>query len=236
MANDSVNLKYTSYSKFFSNVKALRQEININKSRKPVSKFSEKDEIEIGRGASYALFPELLDDISKDRQVTVKSFKQALSDRGVTDIDYQNKILFLILQNKAGIQYYMGDLVNSLLLENQYQLLMSNYDLELKVNSSNEVTLIFKAIWNDITQDPRVPAIEANIEVSITPGNAKIANFNLTKIGDTEQANNGFKFLQDNQQNILGKLITYIMDVFGFDTGRTLESKEDDSEESSLSP
>ncbi|KTD62830.1 hypothetical protein [Legionella shakespearei] len=237
MANDSLNLKYTGYSKFFTNIAKIRNEIKAVRGSANMSVFTEADAREIGRGKSYAVFPELIKDVDEGRTITIESFKTALTDRGITNTEFQNKILYLVLQNRAGIHYPLGNIVNSLLLENGHQLLMNrNYNVALKVNSSNEITLVFKGVWEDFTQDPRVPAIEADVEVKITPEKAEIINFHLTKIADTEQANNGFQFLQENHQNILSKLITYLRDMLGFDTGRTLESKEDYVEESHPAP
>lgn len=233
MANDSLNLKYTGYGKFFTNIAKIRKEINVNKDSAYISEFTDADEREIGRGKSYAVFPELVKDVNEERDITLESFQNALAKRGIIDPDFQKKILYLVLQNRAGIQYPIGNIINSLLLENGFQLLMNrNYGLELKVNSANEVTLTFKGVWEDFTQDPRVPAIGAHVEVRITPEKAEISNFYMTKIADTEQANAGFNFLQENHQNILLRLITYLMDLFGFDTGRTLESREDNLESS----
>lgn len=230
MAIDSLNLKYSRYSNFFSKVSQIHKEIKKYKNSTSLAEFTKEDDNEIRRGTSYAVFPELQDDVKQGREVTLQTFRNALDTRGITDTDFQNKILYLILQNRAGIHFAFGNIVNGLFHndENDFTLIMDrDYTLEMKVNGDNEVTLVFEATWDDYSKDPRLPAITVNIEVNITPDMASISNFNISQTAETPQANAAFKFLEDNQQNILQKLITFLKEIFGFNSELRLESNED---------
>lgn len=229
MTINSLNLKYSRHSSsFFSNINKIHEEIKEYKNSASLSAFTQAHETEIGRGKSYAIFTELRNDVTQGRKVTIESFRNALITRGVTDVDFQNKILALILQNKAGVQYPLGNIVNGLFLENNFQLIMNaNYGLELNVNNNNDVTLVFTGTWDDYSENPRKAAIKVNAEVTITPDMASISNFKISQIADTPQANAAFKFLEDNQQNILQKIITFLKEIFGFNSELRLESNED---------
>jgi hypothetical protein len=226
----SINLKYaTNNHGFFSNIDKIKTILSAHKQENDIATFDIKDESEIGRGQSYAVFPEL----KQGQKITVQSFRKSLEDRGVVDPEIQNKILNLILQNKAGVHYAMGNVINFLLLEKGFDLLMNaaGYTIELEVNGPMDVDLVFKAEWDNFREEPREASIAANVKINITPNSAAITDFTLTKLADSTVANSAFEFLQDNQQNILMKLITLIKHALGFNSELRIEqSNENDND------
>lgn len=224
----SLDLKYAKHDLgFFSQVEKINAEIKKFKRSNSTAEFTDAHSFEIGRGPSYALFPELLEIVDKGEQVTIPLFRKALHTRGITNIDFQNKILSLVLQNKAGIQYPIGNIVNNLFMNNNHSLLMDrNYKLSLKVDDPNCVKLVFKAVWEDYTTEPRKPSIDVCVEVYITPDVVAINDFKITQISDTPVAHAAYRFLEDNQQNIIEKILSYIKRVFGFNSELRMEEAQ----------
>ena len=224
-----VNLIYaTDGLGFFTKVNMIRGIIDKYKKDSAIAKFTEADEFEISRGASYAVFPELLTGVKEGHSVNLNAFRKSLTDRQITDIAFQNKILNLTLQNKSGVQYAMGKIVDGLFIDNELLIMMNhNYKLELEVDSNNSVNLIFKGVWEDVKEEPRQPAFEATVKINITPEKATITNFDLTKLSDTPETSTAYDLLIENQQNILMKLITFIKQILGFNSEFTLEKKDE---------
>lgn len=190
---------------------------------------TQKDIREISRGDTYALFDELCGD---DKTVTIESFREALSQRGVNDKDFQDKILFLLLQHRGGIQYKLGKLVSDILMENHNIMLgvKDNYGLNLEVNSPTEVSLTITTILQE--KDPwhsskQTPTIETAVKVNITSDMVVVKNFEVTKLGKSDTASQAFKALEDNQSNILKKFITLIRHAFGLDSELRIADSKD---------
>lgn len=227
-----INLKYSNAQPgFFSAAKQMSNIINQSKKDPSISTFNERDDFEIGRGASYAVFPELKEQVSQGKKITVTDFRRSLSERGVTDEAFQNKILNFTLQNKSGIQFAFGKIVDKLMLENDFLLTMNpNFKLNLKVESDQSVSMQFIAFWKDPTNAPEEPAIGLDVKVKITPDQIFIDRFDLQRFSDNPVAKDAMDFLQANQQNILMQLITYIKRVLGFDSELRLEQKGSNDE------
>lgn len=206
---------------FFSQLTAIKEEIKEIKSNAgPDIRFTKADELEIGRGNSYALFDEL-----KDSKITIDSFRRSLAKRGVVDLDLQNKVLCMILQDKIGVHFVLAKLVNSLFLDNDHTLLLNstNYELSLEVNNNKKLTLVFNGIWEDYTTAPRIPAISVRTAVTITPEAVAVNKFEITQLSSSGMASNAYQFLEKHQQNILEKIISYIKQFFGFNEELRLE-------------
>ncbi len=233
MANQSVNLKYASQGLgFFNNLGTIHTGIVQMKQKGSIANFTEVDEKEIGRGLSYALFPELKEHFNNGGVITIDLFKKLLSDRGVTYEAFQNKILSMVLQKKVGLQFRIGELINSLFLSNEFLLMVDHgYQLELVVNSSNNVSLHYKTSCYDYSSGEKVVGVlSVNTKVQITPELVTVSEFDVEQLIDTEESNKAVKFLEENQQNILQKLVTYIKRVFGYDSElRFEETKNDDN-------
>ncbi|MGC1181976.1 hypothetical protein [Legionella sp.] len=240
MAKESLNLKHAKRNLgFFSNITKMNKKVKEFKLLNSLVKFTQVDEGEISRGSSYAMFPELIDDVNKGGKVTIKSFRQALDERDIDDLDFQNKVLYMVLQTKIGLQFGLGailiDWFNS--QDNKFAINQDQSKASLEVTSNEKVTFIFKFILDDITIDPRKPAISALIYIDITPQKVAITDFNITQISDTPNASDAYQFLKDNQQNILEKILEKILSYFKqlFDLNNGLELEKDNDENFSWS-
>lgn len=213
---------------FFSDITKIKDDIKANKLRLNANGFTEKDKEEIQRGNSYAVFNELKASVSQGKMVTIESFKHSLASRGITDARLQNKILYMTLQTEMGIQYPLGNMVNTLFLENKYNLMMnSNYSLSMKVNSNRKVTVTLEGIVVDITTDLKEPEIAFTTSFTITPEEVALSEFKITQLSDSQTANDAYHFLKSHQQNIIEKIISYIKHFFGFHDELTLEKQEE---------
>ncbi|CAM2839625.1 Uncharacterised protein [Legionella steigerwaltii] len=229
-----VNLEYaTNGLGFFTKIKKINSIICESKKKDSISIFDAKDEKEIGRDRSYAVFPELRIENAK---ITLESFRRCLNNRGIQDLAFQNKILNMILQNRDGVQFAMNKIVDSLLyLEDEYPIWMRpdlpEYKIELEVDNNNSVNLIFKGIWETLTTDdsagPKENAIEACIKINISRDLVAITSFDLTKLSDMPNVTKAFELLEANQQNILMKLITFIRHVLGYNSELRLEERQE---------
>lgn len=233
MSQNTVNLKYaTNNHSFFSNLRLMENIIKDHKKSNPIATFDQRDETEIGRSTGYAVFPELKAQVQAGTPISVDDFRHALAQRGIYNPAMQNKILNFTLQNKAGLQFAMGGIVSALMAEAQLAMAMNhNYQLNIEVNGPDDVTLVFDGVWEDVTVEPREPAVSAHVEINITPSKILITDFNLTQVGDSAAANQAHDYLLSNQQNILMKLLTFIKHLFGFNAELRLEqeNKEDQS-------
>ncbi len=226
---NTLNLKYSKMDLgFFSGIAVVNKVMQEFKGEDSLAVFNIDHETEIGRGLSYALFPELRRDVIDGGQVTIESFRRALTTRGVSDIDFQNKVLCMILQNKAGIQFPLIGIIDILFHDNGHQLVRNaSYELSLEVNSEYDLTLVFKGTWDLYNTEPKEPAISVSASVNITPDMVAITDFNMTKISDSPEANAAYNFLENNQQNILEKILSYIKRFFGFNSELRLEETND---------
>ncbi len=226
MTKKSLDLKFSkSNLSFHSDIATIKTIIkDFKKSQSGfIAEFTEDDEAEIGRGTSYDVFNE-------GNKVTIESFKKSLSEKGVVDVNLQNKILCMVLQNRAGLQYPIGNIVNNLFLNNNYKLLMNqDYGLAIEVNSNKKVTLVFNGIWEDYTKNPREPAISVKASVAISSDEVAISNFTITQLSESPVASESYQFLKDNQQNILEKIISHIKQFFGFNDEFKLEENNDEN-------
>ena len=227
-----ISLKYSNDQLgFFSTAKQMSDIINESKKDKSISTFDGRDDSEIGRGMSYAVFPELKEKVNDDEQITVEDFRNALSTRGIKDEAFQNKILNFTLQNKSGIQFAFGKIIDKLLLENDFLLTMNtDFKLNLQVESDESVSMQFIAFWKDPTNAPTELAIGLDVKVNITPDQIFIDRFDLQRFSDNPVAKEAIDFLESNQQNILMKLITFIKRMLGFDSELRLEQKNENDE------
>jgi hypothetical protein len=110
------------------------------------------------------------------------------------------------------------------------------YKISMEVNRNNNVTLVFKGTWDDVNKEPREPAISASVSINITPNTVAITDFDITKIQDSEVANSAYKYLEDNQKNILEKLLSWIQRFFGFNSELRLEERKKDDMEWGITP
>ena len=224
-----IDLKYSKSPTLFSDISKVRKTIDAESTSSNIHEFTKAHENEIGRGLSYAVFPELQKGVEKGKSVTIESFRQALSARGVTDSNFQDKILSMLLQNKGGIQFPLGNIVNNLFMTNNHDLLFSNnYKLSLQVHSKDKVTLILKSTCDDYMHNNE-QVINVNIAIDISPAKVVIKNFEMEQISESQEAKDAFKFLEDHQQNILEKIVTYLKRFFGFDQELILEKTKEDS-------
>ena len=229
MAKQTLNLKYaTDGLGLFSKIAKINTIISNYKKTHSISEFTAADDVEIGRGRSYAFFPELAEFVAQGGQITVDRFRQCLTNRGINDVAFQNKILTLTLQNKSGIQFGMGRIIDGLFLENGFLLAQNpDYQIDMDVTHDDRVSLVYTGVWEDPTTEPRTPAIKACVKINISPDMVAISAFDLTKLSDNPVATAAYHLIEENQQNIIMKIITFIMHVFGFNSELRLEEKQE---------
>ncbi|MCW8407522.1 hypothetical protein OQJ13_00860 [Legionella sp. PATHC035] len=229
-----LNLEYaTNGLGFFTQIQRASSIIRESKQNDSISTFNAEDEKEIGRSSSYAVFPELR---SKNTKITLDGFRRCLADRGINDAAFQNKILHMTLQSRLSLHFAMNKIVDTLLyLQNEYPIWMSpdvpEHKIELEVVNDNSVDFIFKGIWQThVTDSPTgetVNAVEALIKINISREVVAITSFELTKLSDMPNVTKAFERLEENQQNIIMKLITFIRHALGYNSELRLEEQEE---------
>ena len=191
--------------------------------------FTQADEVEISRGSSYAYFPELRKHVDQDNSITIDDFRKTLTAKGVSDPLFQNKVLCMILQSKLGIQFGLVGTLDGLLL-NQVGSIISDAgtrEISMEVNNYNNINLNIKGEIKDFNNHDVPPLISFSICINITPDMVAITDYSLTQISNTPSADSAFKFFEDNQQNILEKILTYIKRFFGYNSELRLEENTD---------
>ncbi|MBL7478978.1 hypothetical protein [Legionella bononiensis] len=229
MSNRSLNLIYSSKtnkpSNFFSKIKLMNNIVLKFKKEDIINDFSSDDETEIGRSDSYAVFPELVQQVKQQHQITLDDFRTSLARRGISDRTFQNKILSLILQSKAGIQFGLGSAFNALFTDSQHQFyLTADYNLSIEVKNNQRVKLIYSAGWRDITKTTTEPELTARTEVDITPNRVALDKCIITQISDSPEAKNAFAYLESNQVNIVQKIILFLMNYFNLNSDIEIEN------------
>ncbi len=237
MSKKSFNLVYSSKPaqanssfNFFKNLEKMNEIILHFKLTDVINDFNAADEREIGRGASYAVFPELATMCQNYQQITLDAFRNSLKTRGVIDVAFQNKIMSLVLQNKAGLHYALGNILNGLLMENNHTFLMqSNYDLQLNVKDKDHIQLVFTGKWRHLTNEDGSPDLSATAIVNITPNKVCVDSFQVTQLSDTTETKDAFRFLEANQATLLEKIFIFLKKLFGMNADTELENvKKDD--------
>jgi hypothetical protein len=221
----SIDLIYGNKSSDLFNT--INQAISIlNNHSKPLHhNFNEKDEREIGRYDSYAYFDEL-----KEKKITTQLFKQSLQSRGIVDEVFQHRILDLILQNRKGIQFGLGTTTLALGHENNFVCSL-NPETEIKLNviSPEKIELECKFQLMDPLLSPTQPALDVDIRFLITPTSVHISTFKFDKISNTENTNNFFEYLQNNQENFFWRFIILIQKLLGMNVGIQIEQTKENA-------
>lgn len=230
MPHRQLDLIYAkSDSLFFANMAKMRSDITAKKKQKETFAFTEKDEEEIGRGQRYAVF----DALKKNKllRISTAGIRACLNDKNVTQIAFQNKILNMILQTKLGLAFPFTAAIHQLLLaENKGLNIVINQNktgMELKVEDTQHVTLIVKLVCTDMFDTDRPEDIfEASIKINISLETVELGNCHLTQLSDSHIATILYHHLEENQQNFLMKLITFIMRLLGFNDELVLEKTD----------
>lgn len=233
MSKKDINLKYAKQnSAFFSGLSFIKGAVA---KTMPIQPFNEADDYEIGRAGSYAIFPEL----KEVEKITVENLRQALSTRGIVDESYQNKILHMLLQNRAGIQFRLGSNIMKVISGRGEGLftLDENYGVEIKVIDKNSVDLIYTAKVNE--KDPWKAeevskAFDATVRINISPEKVLIKDCKFSKVLDNKNTNMAFQLIQGEQQNILMKLLSYIRHALGFDSELRIDKPQEEKNTVSL--
>ena len=221
----SIDLIYGNKSSGLFN--PINQAISLlNNLSKPLHhNFNEIDEAEIGRKDSYAYFDEL-----KGQHITTQRFKQSLQRRGIVDEVFQNRILDLILQSRKGIQFGLGNTILALGHENNFEYSL-NRETEIKLNviSQDKIELECKFQLMDTQLVPLQPALSVDIRFLITPTSVHISTFKFDKISNTENTNNFFEYLQNNQENFFWRFIILIQKLLGMNVGIQIEQTKENA-------
>lgn len=226
MSKKNIDLRYASNSSaFFSGLNKIK---NLVRQKSGITSFNQEDENEIGRGKTYAVFPELQ---AQQEQITIQHFRDALHQRGVTNESFQNKILAMLLQNRAGINFRFGmNILDLFDTSNAIFTLDENREVKIDIVDEKSVGLTYKAIINE--KDPwtskAYKAFEANVTVNISPEKVIIKAFDISKTYESEGTNDAYRAIQNQQQNILMKLLTYIKHALGFDSELRIEETQED--------
>lgn len=222
----TLNLIYSSAERlnFFGKIKQIGGIVFKFKSEGVINDFGTADENEVGRGDSYAVFPELQTMFESGEKITLAALREGLRSRGVVDQFMQNKAMTMLLQCKAGMHYAMGNVLNGLLLENGHNFLTRRYDVKFEVQSPNHVKLVFNGTWQNFMKDPREDSLQARVEIDITPERIAIYNFNVTQISKSPEAEQAFRFLQNNQTSIWQKIVTFFKTYFNANSDLEIEN------------
>lgn len=227
MTNKSLNLTYS--NRLFSDIFDQKKIIEKTKDETTLHEFTQEDKTEIARGDSYAYFPELKEHVAQGHAITIEDFMKTLDAKGVSDPLFQNKVLCMILQNKLGIQFGLVQILNGLLMSKGGSIIsdQSSLEISLEVNNPNNINLNIEGKIQDLTDNDVPPQISFSICINITPDMVAITDFTLTQMSNSPTADSAFKFLEDNQQNILEKILSYIKRFFGFNSELRLEENTD---------
>lgn len=210
---------------FFSKIKLAKG--LILEGKKTINDFSAADEVEIGRGNGYAVFPELV-----DKNITLDAIRNQLSNRGVTNETFQNKLLIFILQSKLGIAFALSNIVLGLLSENDGSYGVGKVDLSFEVQNEHHVKIIFN--HNLMGYPENNLSFQCHYEISIRPEQVVLNALQITLLSEKDSDKNTFAFLQANQASIWEKIIIFFKTLFNMNSDIVLEEKS--IEESSLSP
>jgi hypothetical protein len=218
---------YTNRQSFFTKIEGANSRVRtIDKT--PIG--TDKDKYEISRGDTYAVLDDMRD---PNIPITIATFRESLIKQGVTDAAFQDKILFLLLQHRGGIQFQLGKTISDMLMEEKgIPLSVGDNILTLKVNGPVDVTLTINTTLNekDLWDSEKVtPTLETSVKVNITPDMVLINDFEVTQIAETKTAAKAFNFFEDSQQNILEKFISFIRHALGFNSELRLEDKENNA-------
>lgn len=228
----SLNLKYSkNTSVFFTGIATVREVIKAHTHTKKHIPKTSRDDTEIGRGNSYAVLPELKEEVASRTPITIDSFKRALTGRGVSDINFQNKILCMLLQTKLALHFGLANVIINLLTsaDNDNPVCIDNKNLELSLEiNNNDVALIFKGDFSLAPYDAQSIKVSVSYRVNITPDMVAITDFNITHISDNDKTQDFYTALKDQQQNILYQILTYIKRLLGFNSELRLEESSHD--------
>lgn len=229
MSKKTIDLRYAKKSsEFISDLTEMKTKIKNKKDSDRV--FSDLDENEISRNSSYALFPELQEEVKQKNQLTTARFRQALAERKVDNTAFQDKILATFMQSKAGIQFGLIHAINDLLLTDKFELFKNNktQKLTMEVENEHSVLLRFKGEWDDGYNSQPIVGVE--FAISISPEMIEIRSCQLTQLADNEFADEVFNVLEQSEQNIFEKILSYVKQLFGYNHELRLEetTKEDE--------
>lgn len=219
--SNKINLLYAKRSsELFRLMRLAKIEDNYNWSEP----FNDKDEKEIGRGRSYAVFPELQTIVDKNEKITIAEFKKCLAAHGIVSKELQTRVLHSIIQNRAGFHYLLGGFIQAYLIKQEVNLSQnSEADFQAQVINSGKVLIKYKSNYCDPDSKP---IISINFSFSITPDNIKINTFEINKISNLPLAKKVFSILQESQNNFFISLLIYIKRLFGYDSELILDAKD----------
>lgn len=227
MAKSTINLIYSNNNLgFFSSLASIRTSINDYKQEPGFLRFTKKNEREIGRFNTYAFLPELNQLVQQGQNITTQSVRDVLHNRGLTDNQLQSKILVMLLQNKVGIQFVLGTVLANLFLSNGFPIFMHpDYHLDMKVNSSKDVTVTFNSTWLNQANLSSEKAFDVSIKFNISIDRVLLTDFSLNRLSDSAQLIKAEAIFSDHQQSFLMKIVNYIRHFLGFNSELLLEQQ-----------
>jgi len=224
----TINLVYSRYDLGFCPVVAnMKRLVQQAKRSNLIAEFTSRDEDEIGRGMSYAMFPELRQWVDNGQSISIDAFRDCLNQRGVHDPAFQNKILNLTLQTKSGIHYGLGALFIELCSAHDLHVSTEpDYKVSLEVIDNTSVDLVYKQTFYRPEEESVEQGVRVEVRVNISERRAAIRSFNVENLSDVSHP--VYDFFMANQQNILFQLITFIKNLLGFNSDLRLEEKDRD--------
>ncbi len=218
----SINLIYSKNNLgFFSNISIVKSKVEPFYKNPKNFEFDDRDHREISRGESYAFWDDLKVLVQNDQEISIDNFKESLKQQGITDENFQNRVLWLILQSKIGIHWCIPGLVVNLFKDKDYSLSIKHPMVSLNINHKDELLLNFSGTLTNLDNNESLSSF--NSCFVITPEMVAISDFSFTKISDSPIANDFFQFLEDNQHHFLQRLWLWIKRFFGFNTELRLE-------------
>lgn len=227
----------------FSNIQEMKKSLSELKKQTDSYTFDEKSVREISRSDSYAVFPELKTKMDKnpDYKITLDDIRESLKTRGINEEPLQNKVLFCLLQNKAGLQFGMASVIQSFLMESDINFYVDQESISVKLDVKNENEKVVKMIIDFSFRETIITkgsleskeAIKVHMEIDIAPKKVTLNHIQIEQVSKSEEADNAFKALQNNQSGLWSKIKTFFNNFaskyFGAKTDSSLENKEENS-------
>lgn len=216
MSRKSLNLLHNRQTFFQEKLHDMQAIISDYKKNTDINNYTEADLKEVTRGKSYALFPEL----NNLSSITLFDLKDGLVERGITDTLFQNKVMHMVLQSRAGLQFGLGGAIAATFME-QGAILRVDQDAtkqSLKIKSSNEVEFRFNFTYRQM--ENKNSLVKANLVINITPERTVLSKLNIVSRACTPELKSVMQNLKQCQASLLERIKAW----FKRQTGFTLES------------
>ena len=187
-----------------------------NSIKTPIVTDEVKDKFEINRGKAYAFFPELIDSAT---EISITNFKELLKAKGISDNDFQEKILTMILQNRVGIHFGIMKYISVCFLpENgdipEYSLPQDKISMNLEVIDSEKIEFHINSKVT-LTSDDNTEIANINILLTITPDDVLVNHFKVETLNKSQEAQEVYELLKLQEDGLLQRIINWFKRLLG---------------------